>query len=842
MRIIHIKIFLLIIFFSKSNFLFSQSKNPDIDSLMLVLKNQGADSNQVKTLNTIGWVFSGIGQYDSAIRYSLKAISLAQKTVYKKEEAKGFGLLGQVYSSQGNYIEAVNQHKMALKIREEINDKDGIGHSYQNIGVIYKMTGNYPEALKSYLNALKAYELSANKGFMTGAYFTISSLYEDIGDYEVPLKYSFLILQVHRELKNTQGAFGSMALIASYQRLAVLYEKLYNYPEALKNYLAALEINVQETASHQTNVRLYLSIGDIYFKQTVRSENEKKDKLNAALKNYFIALNICEEINDRFQKIDCLQRIAQIYKSFKNYREALKNYLTALNISEEIKNIYKMAECYLAIGTLIYEEFEKSKTIEKNIGFRDAVSFLTKGLVLAKENNEKKLIQDFSKYLSKISNELKKYKEALEYTNLYMEVSDSLNKSMYSEKIYVLRTEYEVQKAIKNEHVEQDKEKAEIQFAFSKRVDSINYQQSLTSLQLAKQILLTKQRDQNLLLTQNSLHLINKENELNRLSLLNFEAELQKEQSERKDKEQQLLISEKEKDLQNNQLRLQKAQLNLKENQLRTHRKQRLFYFGGIVLVTLLFVFIYRNIKNGQNAERLIATERLNAEKANAAHAMAELELQSLRAQLNPHFMFNSLNAIQELILKEDNDNSHLYLSRFSELLRLLLDNANQPFLPIRKEINLLELYLSLENLRIPDLKYSIEIDPSIDSNKKTIPNMMLQPYIENAIWHGLSHKKGDRNLKIKVSRQYDNNDIVCEIEDNGVGRKLSGELKSLYRKEHRSKGMELLSKRFSLLSKEYGSNIQTRIEDLYDNDTARGTRVTILVPLLLTEQIPIYS
>jgi LytS/YehU family sensor histidine kinase len=118
---------------------------------------------------------------------------------------------------------------------------------------------------------------------------------------------------------------------------------------------------------------------------------------------------------------------------------------------------------------------------------------------------------------------------------------------------------------------------------------------------------------------------------------------------------------------------------------------------------------------------------------------------------------------------------------------------------------------------------------------------MMLQPYIENAIWHGLSHKKGERNLKIRITRQHDN--IVCEVEDNGVGRKMATELKSLYRKEHRSRGMELLSKRFSLLSKEYGSDIQTGIEDLHDNGTATGTRITIIVPSSLTEQFKtVYS
>jgi LytS/YehU family sensor histidine kinase len=118
---------------------------------------------------------------------------------------------------------------------------------------------------------------------------------------------------------------------------------------------------------------------------------------------------------------------------------------------------------------------------------------------------------------------------------------------------------------------------------------------------------------------------------------------------------------------------------------------------------------------------------------------------------------------------------------------------------------------------------------------------MMLQPYIENAIWHGLSHKKGEKHLNIRIKKQKEN--IICEVEDNGVGRKMALELKSLYRKEHRSRGMELLSKRFNLLSKEYGSDIQTNVEDLYNNDGAIGTRVTVTVPYPLVEQAkPVYS
>jgi len=215
---------------------------------------------------------------------------------------------------------------------------------------------------------------------------------------------------------------------------------------------------------------------------------------------------------------------------------------------------------------------------------------------------------------------------------------------------------------------------------------------------------------------------------------------------------------------------------------------------------------------------------------------MAELEMQSLRSQLNPHFMFNSLNSIQTLILKEDSDKSQSYLSRFARLLRMLLENADKPFIPLQKEINFLELYLSLESLRVPDLQYSISTDPDLDKEQTLIPNMFLQPYVENAIWHGLSYKEAEKQLQIRIYRE--NGTINYEIEDNGVGRKKAEELKSLFRKQHQSKGMELISKRINLLNKEYGSHIQTEITDVMKNNEVAGTLVTIKIPLKLSEPL----
>lgn len=246
---------------------------------------------------------------------------------------------------------------------------------------------------------------------------------------------------------------------------------------------------------------------------------------------------------------------------------------------------------------------------------------------------------------------------------------------------------------------------------------------------------------------------------------------------------------------------------------------------AGLFIISFLFAALLLRQRN---------LKRRAVEKATAAHKMAALELQNLRAQLNPHFMFNSLNAIQELIVMEENELSQSYLERFARLLRMLLENANQPFIPLRKEINFLELYLSLESLRIPDLQYSIEVDAQINAEKTMIPNMILQPYIENALWHGLQNKQGEKKIQLHIHRQ--NSSLQYEIKDNGVGRKKAAELKSLYRKEHKSKGMELLTKRFKLLSEEYGQDIRTRVTDVIENGDVAGTLVEIIVPSSLSE------
>lgn len=206
---------------------------------------------------------------------------------------------------------------------------------------------------------------------------------------------------------------------------------------------------------------------------------------------------------------------------------------------------------------------------------------------------------------------------------------------------------------------------------------------------------------------------------------------------------------------------------------------------------------------------------------------LASLESQALRAQMNPHFIFNSLNSIKSLILLDRKEEGVTYLTKFSKLVREILKVSKERYIPLHQELELLTIYLDMESLRFHQkFDYTINIDPSINIYRQKVPPLLIQPYVENSIWHGLLHLEGDAHLDISL---YEKNDFLYVIiEDNGIGRQASQMVKakdSIYNK--RSQGLKLSKNRIDLVSEFAEVNIQ----DLKENDIASGTRVTIKLP-----------
>lgn len=240
-----------------------------------------------------------------------------------------------------------------------------------------------------------------------------------------------------------------------------------------------------------------------------------------------------------------------------------------------------------------------------------------------------------------------------------------------------------------------------------------------------------------------------------------------------------------------------------------------LLVFSGIVFS----LYMYR-------IRRVRATERLRAE---FQKQITESRMEALRAQMNPHFIFNSLNSINRYIIKNDPKTSSLYLTRFARLMRLVLDNSRYKTIPLSTELEALKLYIELEAFRFEKkFEFEINVHPDVDVDALQIPPLIVQPYVENAIWHGLLHRELPGKLLVDIHRT---EDLLCiEITDNGVGRAKAAELEEKKHSTRKSLGMKLTEERLDFQNEQvYVSNVE--IVDLSDqNGAAAGTRVIVKI------------
>ncbi len=240
----------------------------------------------------------------------------------------------------------------------------------------------------------------------------------------------------------------------------------------------------------------------------------------------------------------------------------------------------------------------------------------------------------------------------------------------------------------------------------------------------------------------------------------------------------------------------------------------------AVLAITVLVLYLFR---------RRIAVIK---HKALINQQMAELKGQALRAQMNPHFIFNSLNAIQELIVTENYPASYHYLSKFSKLLRMVLNMSEKNFIPLSSEIEMCQLYIELESLRFKhSFQYTIHVDEGIDAETTLFPSLLVQPFIENAVWHGLLQKKGEK--KLAVNFEEINGNLVCTIRDNGIGREkaLAIKMQKIGAKYLESKGTELAQQRVENLKAAGVNNATITITDCKGEDgNATGTEVRIAI------------
>jgi two-component sensor histidine kinase len=219
---------------------------------------------------------------------------------------------------------------------------------------------------------------------------------------------------------------------------------------------------------------------------------------------------------------------------------------------------------------------------------------------------------------------------------------------------------------------------------------------------------------------------------------------------------------------------------------------------------------------------------RKEIEKRKLQSQIFETEIRAVKAQMNPHFIFNSLNSIQQFILNNDNDNAYKYLVKFSKLVRKLLESSTAENIMLEEEIDILKRYLEIESLRFEDaFDYEVKVDERLNPAIIKIPHMLIQPFVENAIWHGLLHKHGDKKLSVSFS-YLDKNRLSCIVDDNGVGRK--EQVQAEKKEERRSLATELIGQRLKLIKEIKHIEGGLKIDD---KPGRSGTTVTITIPVL---------
>lgn len=565
----------------------------------------------------------------------------------------------------------------------------------------------------------------------------------------------------------------------TYKELGDVYLYWKQYDLAIENYQISLkEMNV-------LSVRLLLAKAQFLAKRYNESEKNYKESLKGQLSNY--------------EKLKGYEGLGDVFMATKDYTKANINYRKALEFAKNNFVTPKITD----LNSKLAELFVKEGAIEK------ADSLFSNSLKLASKENVKRSLKEEEKVANyynqsqRYDEEIQLRKESLEKTDdvlIDSELKESLVDSITSQKInYKIGTAY-IQKEAYNEAIpylknsikEADRnEDLIIQKDATRKLSEVyatvgDYTKALGSYQEYVKLVDTLYS--------------RKEQEIQQVKRFGQRIA---------DNQSRISSLEKDKELSDS-----KINLAYKDQQLvqESNKQQKLIIYSliaGCILMSLLAYFMFRNNKQQKLANNLLA-------------------LKSMRSQMNPHFIFNALNSVNNFIAVNDERSANRYLSEFSVLMRSVLENSDEDFIPLTKEIELLELYVKLEHNRFKDkFEYGISVDEKIKLDEYAIPPMLLQPYIENAIWHGLRYKKDKGNLTISME-QFNEENIHITIQDDGVGRKKSMEMKTKHQLKQKSKGLSTIQSRIAILNDMYKDKISVSVSDL--NEDGSGTKVKLIL------------
>lgn len=595
-----------------------------------------------------------------------------------------------------------------------------------------------------------------------------------LGHLENALKLSF-------KHKNKRGE------AYTYYSLGAVNYRLMQYRDA-KQYFEKSEKLLRET--NETGVlydlRRYLGLTYEALGESVSAQRAYRDYIRQA-----------ETRKDREGELAVRSYLARSYYNSKQYSKALEQYLY-LNINDP--NIDKLT---------LYESLGKCYT-----GLKDTSNAI-RYFKMAEGQSPDRIQGTWSARYYENASEAYRAVESKDKYLLYQKKAKSQNRGKNN-----LKAEVANNQNIANELIFNNNAKSAIPYL----TETIDLSQRLGELkETGEAYRQLTEAYQQIGETGKARESFEKYKQINLKLMADKEEELKKQITDQssffeKEKQIALLVKEKELDAERIELLEEKQSQDQKnlEEQLSINKQQRLLnYILGTVLLLLLLgvIFMIRSSRQRKLANQLMA-------------------IRSLRSQMNPHFIFNSLNSVNSYISKSDNRSANKYLTEFARLMRLVLKHSQKDFVSLEDELEVLERYLKLEHLRFSDqFDYELNVDVNLDTSDLFVPPMLIQPYIENAIWHGLRYKEEKGRLSVDIIGGEES--IMFIIEDDGIGRKASRKLKTDDQRSRQSTGMSNTRNRIDLLNKVNNSNIRVDVSDLNENkDGDAGTRVQLVVPL----------
>ena len=693
------------------------------------------------------------------------------KTILKSSKDKSviYNKISAIYKDNSELKLSKHYADSALSFAKNQNNKIEIGNALLNIGDYYYYTSNYDSALINYKMSLPIYITLNSHANIASVYSNIGTIYFSTSKYKKAVKYFKKAVKYQKLEKNPEETG------VIYNNIATVYYYLDEYAKAIEFYEKSLELK-KGSNDHKSIAKSINNIANVY---SSIGDNNK------AIELYFEAIEYCDKANDKALKSITLNNIAGEYSVWEQYDKALELYNQSLQIKKELNNLDGEANALNNIG-LVYKLEKKYKKAE--------INFIEAKKIFEKVGNKYGLAITYNN-LGSIKEEFKDYKNAINLYNKSAILSDSINSPQGMAIAYLNMSKVYLEI---NDIVNADLYLKEcITIVNKSNLNSLKidiYKLSSRVYEKKGNIRKAYEYFKKYTVVKDSTFSAEKHKKINEINT-KYETEKQK---------QIIKDLALQKEISTQQIKIQQL----------TIQKRTWFIVGLIGLILLIglisyFIFRHRNLKT--------------------KHRQIELEQKLLRSQMNPHFISNALGSIQQYVLANKPIDAAKYLALFTSLMRNIIKNSRNEKVNIETELQTLNNYLALQQLRFKDkFDFEISVAPNIEQEETLIPPMLAQPIIENSIKHAF--KNIDYKGLIKINFTIENEEfIILTITDNGVGYNFTKDTKS---DNHISYATEIINERIENQNKKSRKKYKFTVSNRQATDNKNGTYAKFIIPI----------